>query len=292
MKTWVRRTGIVVGALFAVVVLALGAVYAVSSSRLDEGHEATAHAFDPASGDIAEGRHLAGAYGCQDCHGEDLAGMMLIDGMPFARIAAPNLTAGRAGGALTDEQWELGVRHGIGRDGRALVIMPSPEYVYLSDSDLADLVAYARTLPAVTDTLPARAFGPVGRTMVALGKMPTAVDLMPAGARHLPAPEKAPTREFGAYLTRLCTGCHGPDLAGGQPPDPAAPPAPNLTPAGNLANWSYEQFEATLRKGTTPEGKVLNPQFMPWTAIGKLKDTELGAIWVYLTSLEPVQPTT
>lgn len=292
MKTWVRRTGIVVGALFAVVVLALSAVYAVSSSRLNEDHAATAHAFDPASGDIVEGRHLAAAYGCQDCHGENLAGTLLVDAMPFARIPAPNLTAGRAGGALTDEQWELGVRHGIGSDGRALVIMPSPEYVYLSDSDLADLVAYARTLPAVSDTLSVREFGPIGRTMVALGKMPTALDLMPADARHFSALEKAPTREFGEYLTRLCTGCHGANLAGAQPPDPAAPPAPNLTPAGNLANWTFDQFDTTLRTGQTPDGRALNPQFMPWTAIGKLKDAEMRAIWAYLTSLEPAQPVT
>lgn len=292
MRTWVRRTGIVIGALFAVVVLALGAVYAVSSSRLSEDHEAAAHAFDPARGDIAEGRHLATAYGCQDCHGANLAGTLLVDGMPFARIAAPNLTAGRAGGALTNEQWELGVRHGIGADGRALVIMPSPEYVYLSDRDLADLVAYARTLPAVSDTLPAREFGPVGRTLITLGKLPTAVDLMPEDARHLPAPEKAPTPEFGEYLTRLCTGCHGADLAGGQPPDPEAPPAPNLTPAGNLANWTFDQFDTALRSGRTPEGKSLNPQFMPWTAIGKVTDTEMRAVWAYLTSLEPIQPTT
>src|SRR5690606_10273418 len=31
---------------------------------------------------------------------------------------------------------------GIGQDGRALFIMPSQEYVYLSDREIADLVAY------------------------------------------------------------------------------------------------------------------------------------------------------
>ncbi len=287
MSVWVRRTAIVVGGLVTVVVLAAGAVYAVSSVRLGEKHEGTVHDFDAASGDPAEGAHLAVAYGCADCHGENLGGTLLIDGMPFARIPASNLTAGRASGALTDAQWELGVRHGIGSDGRALAIMPSAEYVYLSDEDLADIVAYVRTVPPVHDDLPERAFGPIGRAMVTLGRFPFATDLMLPDARHLPAPEKAPTHEFGYYLTRLCTGCHGADLAGAPAMQPDAPPAPNLTPAGYLSDWTYEQFVQTMRTGTNPEGRALNPQFMPWTAIGKATDTELRAIWEYLQSLEP-----
>jgi mono/diheme cytochrome c family protein len=285
---WLRRVGIVLVGLVLLLAVAFGVVYAVSSSRIGADHTATVHAFDAASGNVAEGRHLAETYGCVDCHGANLGGTLLVDGMPFARVAAPNLTAGRAAGALTDEQWELSVRHGIGPDGRALIIMPSSEYVYLSDQDLADLVAYVRTLPAVADTLPPRAFGPVGRTLITLGQLPFQTELMHDGAQHMPAPEKQPTAQFGLYLTRLCTGCHGANLAGAAPAQPGAPPGANLTPAGNLSGWSYEQFVETLRTGRTPEGKQLDPQFMPWTALGRATDTELRAIWEYLTSLEPV----
>jgi cytochrome c553 len=287
MKVWLRRMGFVLVGVVVLLLAAFGVVYAVSSARIGEEHAGTPHAFAAASGDVAEGQHLAETYGCVDCHGGNLAGTMLLDGMPFARVPAPNLTSGRAGGALSDEEWELAVRHGIGTDGRALLIMPSAEYVYLSDDDLAAIVAYVRTLPALTDTLPERAFGPVGRTLIALGQLPFQTDLMHEDARHLPPPEKAPTREFGFYLSRLCTGCHGTDLAGAPPSQPDAPPGANLTPAGNLGRWTYEQFVQTLRTGRTPEGKELNPQFMPWTAIGRANETELRALWTYLTSLDP-----
>lgn len=288
MNVWLRRIGIVVGSLLVVLILAGAAVYAVSSARLGAEHEATPHPFGADSGDPANGEHLVATYGCADCHGENLGGTMFLDGMPFARVAAPNLTSGRADGGLSDEQWELAVRHGIGTDGRGLFIMPSQEYVYLSDRDLGDIVAYVRTLPPVTDELPQREFGPVGRTLVTLGRVRLAPALMHDDARHLPAPEKAPTQEFGYYLTRLCTGCHGMDLAGGQPGDPEAPPAPNLTPAGNLGSWTFEQFEHAMRTGVTPDGRQLNPQYMPWTAIGNATDTELRAIWEYLAALESV----
>lgn len=286
MKRWTRYAIRIGGALLSLVLIAVGAVYAVSSSRLATEHVASAHAFDAASGDVLEGEHLVATYGCMDCHGDDLGGTLLVDGMPFARIPAPNLTSGRTDGGLTDEQWEVAVRHGIGTKGQALIIMPSPEYVYLSDEDLAAIVAYVRTLPPVRDKLPTRAFGPVGRTLIALGKASFAPDLMPADARHLEAPEKAPTREFGFYLTRLCTGCHGQDLAGGPPMQPDAPAAPDLTRAGTLSSWSYEQFVSAMRTGVTPEGKTLNPQFMPWTAIASATDIELRAIWEYLSSVD------
>ena len=40
--------------------------------------------------------------------------------------------------------------------------------------------------------------------------------------------EQLPVDTFG------CRTCHGPQLAGGKDPDPAAPPGPNLTAGGNL----------------------------------------------------------
>ena len=290
MKKWLRRVGIVLGVLVGLVLLGLGAAYATTSARLAETHTAEFHPFAQAGGDPLEGGRLAELYGCTECHGANLGGTLLIDGMPFARVPAPNLTAGRAGGALTDEQWEISVRHGVGTDGRALAIMPSPEYVYLSDKDLADIVAWVRTLPAVSDGLPPRALGPVGWVMMSLGQVPLATELMPPGARHAAAVAKdAPTPELGEYLTRLCTGCHGADLAGAPTGQPGAPPAPNLTPGGNLAGWSVEQFKTAMRTGQTPDGRALDPAFMPWTAIGKASDTELDAMWTYLSGLAAVE---
>ena len=40
-----------------------------------------------------------------------------------------------------------------------------------------------------------------------------------------------------------------------------------------------------LRFGTTPDGRQLDPAFMPWPATGQLSDLQLGAIYLYLRTL-------
>lgn len=286
MKTWQRRVAIGAGGFAGLVLLLIGGVYGMSASALGEADGVASHAFDASIGDAAAGGRLSVMYGCADCHTPDLGGKVLIDGMPFARVAAPNITAGASGGAFTDEEFERAVRHGIGRDGRNLFVMPSAEYTYLSDQDIADILAWIRSLPAVERELPARAFGPVGRTMVALGKVPLQADLIAADpeARHLERPAADDAMQLGYYYTRLCIGCHGLDLAGGQPVEPGAPPGSNLTPGGNLRNWSLEDFRTVFATGRTPEGKQLSPS-MPWAVIGTARPHEIEAIWTYLQSL-------
>jgi hypothetical protein len=61
--------------------------------------------------------------------------------------------------------------------------------------------------------------------------------------------------------------------------------ASNLTPAGNLVAWDEDDFMSALRSGVTPEGKVMEPEVMPWPATAQMTDTELRALWAYLQSL-------
>jgi mono/diheme cytochrome c family protein len=287
MKTWLRRLALASGALVLLLALVIGGAYAMSSSAVGGGHAVEAHPFDASMGNAEEGARLAELYGCVECHGADLGGTMLIDGMPFARVPAPNLTAGREHGALTDQHLETAVRHGVGADGRALFVMPSAEYTYLDDAELADIVAYLRTRPAVSNELPPRAFGPVGRVMVALDRIPFQPDLLAAdaGARHMSRPAAGETLALGHYLTRLCTGCHGRDLTGGAPLAPDTPPPPDLTPGGNLGGWTMDQFAVAMRTGKTPDGRDLDPTIMPWRAIGAATDAEMAAVWEYLRNL-------
>ena len=291
MKVWLRRAGIGLGGLAALGLVAIGGVYGMSASAVGTGHAGQPHPFNAAVGNAAEGARIAQVYGCADCHDNDLGGKLLIDGMPFARVAGANLTAGREGGGLTDEQFEQAVRHGIGADGRALFVMPSAEYIYLSDQDVADILAYIRTLPAVQRDLPARKFGPVGRAMTVAGKVKFQPDLiaLDPNARHLEKPSGDDPVQLGHYLTRMCTGCHGPELAGAPPMDPASPPGANLTPAGNLNDWTFAEFQNVFATGRTPEGKKLDPMVMPWKVIGQATQSELAAIWAYLQTLEPKQ---
>lgn len=54
-------------------------------------------------------------------------------------------------------------------------------------------------------------------------------------------------------------------------------PAVNLTPAGHLASRSQEDFNRTMRTGTTPEGNALDPAQMPWPITELMTDDELAA---------------
>lgn len=287
MKTWQRRLGIGVGGFCALAILLLGGAYGMSASAVGAGHDVEPHPFDASIGDAVEGARLGDLYGCTHCHTPDLGGMIFIDGMPFIRLAANNITAGAPGGAYSDEDFERALRHGIARDGRKLFAMPSAEYTYLSDQDIADLLAWIRTMPAVERELPARAFGPVGRTMVALGKVPFQSDLIAADpdAKHLDRPTAENPLELGYYLTRLCTGCHGLALTGGPPLGPDVPAGTDLTPAGPLRNYSFDDFRTVFATGRTPDGRELDPEVMPWTALGAAQPHEIEAMWTYLRAL-------
>ena len=167
--------------------------------------------------------------------------------------------------------------------------MPSRVWYYLSDEDLADLIAYLKTLPPVDNELLRSDLGPLGRVMLALGQLPpelTAPDVLVIdhdGPRPI-APEPGVTVEYGEYLARTCALCHKANFNGGMITTDAEYLAPNLTPGGELHYWSEEDFMITLHTGVTPGGKHLKSA-MPWKYFGQMTDDELKAVWMYLQSL-------
>lgn len=204
----------------------------------------------------------------------------------------PNLTPGAGGvGAInTDEDWVRAIRHGVGHDGRGLVLMPSGVFYYLSDEDLGALIAYLKSLPPVDNELPETSLGPLGRVMLTLGQLPpelavpNVISIDHDGPRPV-APEPGVTVEYGEYLANTCTVCHGSNLNGQTLREgPTVYVALNLTRGGEMVGWSEEQFITTMRTGITPGGKQLI-DFMPWKYIGQMTDDELKAVWMYLQSL-------
>ena len=297
MKRWVKGLGYATGALVVIVVLAGAGVYGFSESRLRRAVEVTPAPLtiptDAVS--LARGEHLVRSVGgCVGCHGENLAGGTVVEDAVFARVYARNLTRGKGGvgDSLNDADFVRAIRHGRAPDGRALKIMPSGDYAHFSDSDLAAVIAYVKSVPAVDRTTPAMSVGPIGRTLLVAGKLP----LLPAEELtrdpvHPSAGTPGRTVEYGNYLASIgCKGCHGLALAGGPiaagPPD--WPPAANLTPAGNLKSWTEENFKQLLRTGKRPNGAPVN-EAMPWPVMGRMTDDELHAIWMYLTSLPATQ---
>jgi len=246
---------------------------------------------DPAS--LERGRHLAEAViGCTHCHGFDYAGKQMADDPWLGRLWAPNLTPGRGGLAgYSDADWVRSIRHGVKPDGRPVLMMPSQYLYHLSDADLAALIAHLRRLPPIDRETPDERLGVISVLAIASGRVP---DLIPAeqlahAPPRVPSPEPRVSRDYGAYLVEAsgCKVCHRDDLSGGLHPLalPDEPAPPDLTPRGRLASWSEEDFVRTLRTGVTPDGRRLDPTWMPWPMLARMSDVELRAMWRYLRSV-------
>ena len=290
-----RKLLLALGGLVGLLLVVAISGFAISSSKLNRTYDVAVKA-PPVPNDsasIARGRHLARAIGkCVDCHGDDLAGNIVIPEGPLGLAAAPNLTTGRGGiGAqLTDESFVRAVRHGVGRDGRALLLMPAEDWVTLADEDLAAILAYVRSLPPVDKEMPRSKLGPLGRGLYVAGQLPLfAAERVPHDQPAPPAPVRGATAEYGRYLANIggCTGCHGPGLSGGAIPGapPEFKPAANLTPEG-IGRWSEEDFFRALREGKRPDGSAIDP-FMPWRLTREMTDEEIRAVWAYLRTVEP-----
>ena len=243
---------------------------------------------------IAHGQHLASMM-CAGCHGPDYSGRLFIDGMPFARLWAPNLTHGHGGAAETfsDADFEAAIRHGYLPGGRSLLIMPSAVFGTVADDDLEEVIAAIRAAPPVDRQTPPPEIGPLGRALTGLGvakirSAALAAELPPAPAK---APPVAVSIEYGSYLANVggCRECHGPGLSGGLIPNmgPNKKIASNLTPTG-LAAYNDSLFKRALRQGIRPGGTPIDT-FMPWREFRLMNDTEIGALYTYLRTV-PARP--
>lgn len=245
---------------------------------------------------VERGQHLVTArYTCTACHGANFGGGVMVDAFPIGSLLAPNLTLGK-GSRTADfkpRDWDRIVRHSVLRDGHPAV-MPAEDFQRMSDQELSDIICYIRSLPPVDNTVPKSSLGPLGKVLVATGKMRLSASLIESHTAPHPVrpPEEAVSAEFGKHLAAVCMGCHGPDFSGGPIAggDPSWPPARNLTPdATGLKGWTYDQFVNAMAKGQRPDKTALRAPMSMMTTYGKsMKEVERRALWAYLQSLPPV----
>lgn len=300
MKPLVKKLLIGVGALVGFAAAGAGIfVWTQTSSyeaRMEKVHDvplpAVTASLDPAV--IARGKHLSeslAACSTGDCHGPDLAGGKTTEMGPLGTFTGPNITGGGLGVAYTDADMMRLIATGIKKDGRSVRFMPVQDFNWLPDSDLVAIVSYVRSVPAVERPNGPTEMKTLGKILDNNGKIviDVAGHIAKKGRDQAPPPE--PTARYGAFIARLCVGCHGDTLGGG--PIPGAPsdlPVPtNLTPdATGLAEWSYEDFTKLLDTGLKKNGEKLNP-FMPLEALTAMDEIERKALWAYLESL-PQKP--
>jgi mono/diheme cytochrome c family protein len=297
MRRLFRAVGYLAAGAAALILVAAAAVYGFSEARYRRQYAVASRTISVPtdSATIARGAHLAQTFGgCVECHGENLAGKVVFDDPPVGRVYGANLTRGRGGvGALlSDADIVRAIQHGIGRDGRPLKVMPSSDYAHLTEGDLAAIVAWVRSRPAVDTVQPPVQVGPVGRALFVAGKLPMlhAERIDHARATGMTV-TPAVTVEYGRYIAAVgCQGCHGRTLAGGpiEGGAPDWPPAANLTPAGALKTWTAQGFARFLRTGIRPNG-ILVGQVMPIRQTSRMTDEEIQALWLYLQTLPATQ---
>jgi mono/diheme cytochrome c family protein len=301
MKKVLKWAGIILGVLVLLLVVA-GVILAINANRVFKPTLSNRPLYpivaDTSPAGLERGKYLIEqVMDCTDaCHtpenGKPLTGHYeSINQGPISGVMAfPNLTSDvETGlGGWTDAEIARAIREGVDKNGVGLVLMPSHNYVALSDQDVAAVVGYLRSLEPVNSVIPPFQLNVAGKVLLSLGMLGPSPVQPPITAPKSTPP--AGTPEYGGYLVKLgaCSDCHGPQLAGGPLPfsEPGAVPAANLTPAGELVGWSEQDFIKAVREGVKPSGKAL-AEDMPRYGT---HDEDLAAIFAYLKTVPPAQP--
>ncbi|GAB3251679.1 c-type cytochrome [Larkinella harenae] len=290
LRKILKWTGIVLGSLIALLLIGYLFIANNIGNRADKPYQFAAEhlAIPTDSTTLNRGQHLAIIKGCTDCHGDNLGGKIMIDDPALGRLVSSNLTEGKGGLAAdyTTADWVMALRHGVGRDGKPLLFMPSHETTLLSEQDMAAIIAYCQSVPAVNNELPDNKLGPVVTIMAYLDKMPLlAVEKIDHNRPMVARVDSTEGIAQGKYLAVSCSGCHRPTFKGGDPVAPGFPPVPDLTRTGNPGNWTQQQFITTLRTGKTPSGHQINNDNMPWKMTAQYTDQELASLYHFFHSL-------
>ena len=242
------------------------------------------------------GRYLFESRGCAECHAADGHGLVFIDAPNGLYVKSPDITPG-PGSVVRDYSegdWVRAIRHGVNPAGHALVIMPA-DYAGMSNGDLAALVAYTRSLEPVAGSGAEIRLPLLVKALYGVGVIHDAAETI--DHRRPPAPDMAPAANaaYGDYVVQMCTGCHRPDLTGGPiagaPPD--WPPAARLIPGPGYVMGRYDtlaRFSDMMRTGKRPDGSAVSP-VMPFATLRNLDDTDLAALYAYLTTPPSDRPT-
>lgn len=205
---WGGATALVIVAIAAVVPIY---VYIASDAVIERRYPLPAieEPPTPTPRDIARGMHLAHIAGCSDCHGADFEGRPAPRAEPL-RLWSSNLRVSAA--RMSDGEFERALRRGIASDATSLWAMPSADYAYMGEADVAASLAYLRALGAAGPIRPRPLWDRDARLALLEGRIVPAV----LAVRDAPSSlDLGPRYDGGRYLARIsCGECHGTDLAG------------------------------------------------------------------------------
>lgn len=266
---------------------------------------------------LARGKYLAhNVMSCMECHsatddktflhpvkGALGAGRKLNDPSFPANAAIPNITPVGVG-KWTDGELFRAITSGVRRDGSSLhPLMPYEAFGQADPEDIKAVIAYLRTLPPAGQVYekPAWEF-----------PLNLIINTFPKQARLSKKPDLSNELAYGHYLVNIagCTHCHvqrdekgapiaGTEFTGGMPFIQATGGvaySANITPdpETGIGKWTRQHFIEKFANAAFEADKktaVAENQFntsMPWAFYSGMSDEDLGAIYSYLMSLQPV----
>jgi mono/diheme cytochrome c family protein len=221
---------------------------------------------------------------------------------------SPDLETGA--GPWKDEDFVRALRQGIGHDGRTLyTMMPYRFFRQIADEDLASIIVYIRSIPAVKNALPKTVLP--DQVKAKLKPFPD--------PGHVPPPDLSTPANRGKYLVTVaqCSSCHTPrrngepiaglEFAGGEvfralsgahavasanltvaAANPSFVASANLTthPSG-IPYYDAAMFVKTIRGGAVNGVRKLD-SVMPWASFRNMTDEDLKSIFAFLHTLKPV----
>lgn len=258
---------------------------------------------------LERGEYLVeGIVGCGNCHSGRTAEGELIPGMEYGgnfvieepgfRAYAPNISPHpeKGIGSWTDLEIERAIREGIGRDGQVLgPPMAFPFYRDISTNDMAAIIAYLRSVPAIDREVPRSTYS-----------MELPPNWGPPVTDPIPDVPRSDTLAYGRYLTHAlghCTDCHTPLVMGqhdfsriGAGANIFHAPfgytwsalAANITqhPDLGIGSWTDDEIKRAITTGVSKDGRQLLP-FMGFSYYAKISPEDLNAIVAYVKTLPP-----
>ena len=317
MKKFFKVVGMIAG---IVVLLIIGfLIYFNASFPKAEKVKDIKVAVTPAR--IARGEYLANnVVACMHCHSErdwtkyagpTIQGTYGKGGQKFDEkedadipgvVYAKNITPSGIGD-WTDGELIRAITTGVSKDGTALFpLMPYMDFNHLSKEDLYSIVAYIRSLKPIENKVPDRHLN---------FPMNLIVKTLPLHTYNpAPQPDTSNALSYGKYLVTIagCGGCHtqmvkgepvkGMEFAGNMAfnlPWGTVRSA-NITPDNEtgIGKWSENQFISFFKTFDSDNAKNIpvNPHefntIMPITSFAGMTKTDLGAIYTYLRTVNPV----
>lgn len=262
-------------------------------------------------GDAKKGERIFNAGGCVSCHAapgsQGEARLRLAGGVrlatAFGTFVAPNISSDTQDGigSWTAEDLANAMLRGVSPEGlHYYPAFPYTSYARMNPQDVADLLAFLRTLPAVQGKAPGHEVGfpfSIRRGLGLWKRLYLSAEPIVALAADAPEPVK-----LGRALVEgpgHCGECHTPRNAiGGPKKDQWLAGAaaaegngrvPNITPgAGGIGDWTEADIAALLESGLTPDFDSVGGQMADVVQnTAKLTPDDRAAMAAYLKAVPP-----